>query len=140
MALTLKVTELTKGWSKPLRPASWNLQEMKRPNRRGWVASRLNNGVADGLSVAREVWVRATGGESLKQRWRTRRRLAFLPGLEIGRVRTTTCRAGDVSGGDPGCQQRRPQEGLSSERRWKDIGGILRTEEKFKRQEESAKS
>ena len=57
LALTLKVTELTKGWRKPLRPASWHLQEMKRLNRRGWVASRLNHGVADGLSVAREVWI-----------------------------------------------------------------------------------
>jgi hypothetical protein len=34
----------------------------------------------------------------------------------------------------------RVTEGSSSERRWKDIGGILLTEEKFKRQEESAKN
>jgi hypothetical protein len=58
----IKVAELTKGWRKPLRPASWNLQEMQRLNRRGWVASRLNNGMADGLSVAREVWVERQEG------------------------------------------------------------------------------
>lgn len=46
----------------------------------------------------------------MKQQWRARRRLAFLPGLEIGRVRTTARRAGDVFGGEPGCQQRRPQK------------------------------
>ena len=62
LALMLKVTELTKGWRKPLRPASWHLQEMKRLNRRGWVASRLNHGVADGLSVAREDWIERQEG------------------------------------------------------------------------------
>lgn len=74
----------------------------------------------------------------MKQQWRTRRMLAFLPGLEIGRVRATTCRAGDVFGGSQVAM--RVTEGSSSERRWKDIGGILLTEEKFKRQEESAKN
>lgn len=75
----------------------------------------------------------------MKQQWRTRRRLAFLPGLEISRVRTTTCRAGDVFVGSQ-VASKEGHRGLSSERRWKDIGGILLTEEKFKRQEESAKS
>lgn len=74
----------------------------------------------------------------MTQQWRTRRMLAFLPGLEIGKVRTTTCRVWDVFAGSQIAM--RVTEGSSSERRWKDIGGILLTEEKFKRQEESAKN
>ena len=58
----------------------------------------------------------------MKQQWRARRRLAFLPGLEIGRVRTTARRAGDVFGGGARLPAKKATEGLSSERRWKDKG------------------
>ena len=63
--------------------------------------------------------------------------LALLLGLEIGGVKTTRLQGGDVFGGSQGSMK--VTEGRSSERRWKDIVGMLFTEEEFRRQKESVR-
>lgn len=66
----------------------------------------------------------------MTQQWRTRRMLAFLPGLEIGKVRTTTCRVWDVFAGSQiawGHRRFEFREEVEGHR------GILLTEEKFKK-------
>lgn len=64
--------------------------------------------------------------------------LALLLGLEMGGVKTARFQGGDVFGGSQG--SKKVTEGRSSERRWKDIVGMLFTEEEFRRQKESVRS